>query len=162
MLTNSLEEYLKTIYILKNTEKEVRVTDISKKLNCSKPSVNRALNCLKEEGLIKYEAYGHIELTKKGISTAKAIVKRYDVLKLFLVDVLEVDESIAEQEATAMKHSVSEETITKLENYVNKIFDLGDLNCCYDLNNTKCKECIKISVKSRINKNVKDGGNKNE
>ena len=32
MITSSLEEYLKTIYILKNTEGQVRVTDISKKL----------------------------------------------------------------------------------------------------------------------------------
>ena len=70
-LTNSLEEYLKTIYILKNTENQIRVTDISKKLNCSKPSVNRALNCLKAEELIKYEAYGEIELTEKGINNCK-------------------------------------------------------------------------------------------
>jgi len=33
MITNSLEEYLKTIYVLNNTEKQVRVTDISKKTN---------------------------------------------------------------------------------------------------------------------------------
>ena len=155
MLTSSLEEYLKTIYILKNTEKQVRVTDISKKLNCSKPSVNRALNCLKEKKFIEYEAYGDIKLTKEGTKQAKAIVKRYDILKLFLVDVLEVNDEIAEKEATAMKHSVSEDTIMKLENYINKIFDLGDLNCCYDLNNTKCKECIKVSVKSRINSKKK-------
>lgn len=64
MITNSQEEYLKTIYILKTTEKQVRVTDISKRLNCTKPSVNRALNCLKDEGLILYEAYGNIEMTE--------------------------------------------------------------------------------------------------
>ena len=48
-LTNSLEEYLKTIYILKNTEDQIRVTDIANKLNCTKPSVNRALNSLKSK-----------------------------------------------------------------------------------------------------------------
>jgi len=155
MLTSSLEEYLKTIYILKNTEKQIRVTDISKKLNCSKPSVNRALNCLKVEGLIEYEAYGDIKLTQQGIKQAKAIIKRYDVLKLFLTDVLEVDETVAEKEATAMKHSISENTIAKLENYINKIFDLEDLNCCYDEKSNKCKECIKVSVKSRLKKEKK-------
>ena len=63
-LTNSLEEYLKTIYILKNTEDQIRVTDIANKLNCTKPSVNRALNNLKQNNLINYEAYGKIELTR--------------------------------------------------------------------------------------------------
>lgn len=63
-LTNSLEEYLKTIYILKNTEDQIRVTDIANKLNCTKPSVNRALNSLKSNNLINYEAYGKIELTR--------------------------------------------------------------------------------------------------
>lgn len=152
MLTSSLEEYLKTIYILKNTENQIRVTDISKRLNCSKPSVNRALNCLKSEGLIEYEVYGDIELTEEGTNVAKSIVKRYDILKLFLTDVLDVDENTAEAEATSMKHSISENTINKLESYINKIFDLGDLNCCYDAKSSKCKECVKISAISKLKK----------
>ena len=64
-LTSSLEEYLKTIYILSNTEKQVRVTDIAKKLGCSKPSVNRALNNLKLENLIEYEAYKDIRFNSQ-------------------------------------------------------------------------------------------------
>ena len=43
-LTNSQEEYLKVIYILKNTKKDIRVTDIAKKLDKSKASVNNAIN----------------------------------------------------------------------------------------------------------------------
>ena len=48
-LTNSQEEYLKTIYILKNTQKDIRVTDIAKKLDKSKASVNNAINLLKND-----------------------------------------------------------------------------------------------------------------
>ena len=36
-LTSSQEEYLKTIYILSKTEKEIRVTDIAKILEITKP-----------------------------------------------------------------------------------------------------------------------------
>ena len=115
MLTNSLEEYLKTIYILKNSEGQVRVTDISKKLNCSKPSVNRALKCLKDEGLILYEAYGNIEITEDGEKLAKSAGKREDILKLFLIQIIDVDNQTAEKEAIAMKHAISEETVSKLE-----------------------------------------------
>ena len=147
MITSSLEEYLKTIYVLKNKEGQVRVTDISKKLNCSKPSVNRALNCLKEEGLILYEIYGDIDITKEGIEIAKSIIKRYDILKLFLVEILEVDEDVAQDEAQKMKHSVSEDTISKLENYIIKVLGLEDLKCNYDLANDRCQNCIRIKEK---------------
>ena len=153
-LTNSLEEYLKTIYVLVTTEKQARVTTISKKMNCSKPSVNRALNTLKEENLVFYEAYGDIVLTSKGIEVARKIVKRYDTLKLFLTEVLEVEENKAKDEAEFMKHTVSEDTILKLERYINKILDLGDLECCYDSNNTKCKTCIKLTAKNRLKKEI--------
>jgi len=149
-LTFSQEEYLKAIYIIKNTEKRVRVTDIAKKLGYSKPSVNRALNNLAEEGLINYQAYKEIGLTKKGESLAKDIIKRNDILKLFLIEILEIDENTAEFEATSMKHAVSENTITKLEKYVNKILDLGDLNCGYNKDSEQCRTCVKISAKRRL------------
>jgi len=144
MLTNSLEEYLKTIYILKNTEGQVRVTDISKKLNCSKPSVNRALNCLKDEGFIVYEAYKNIEITEKGEQIAKDIVKRQDIIKLFLTQIIDVDSDTAEKEATAMKHAISKETVAKLENYIIEILGLEDLKCNFDLGNSRCQNCVRI------------------
>jgi len=149
-LTSSLEEYLKTIYILKNTEKEVRVTDIAKRLNYSKPSVNRALNNLKELGIIEYESYGDIILTQNGAQIAKDIVKKQDTIKMFLTEVLDIDKAIAEEEAKSMKHAISEETTKKLENYINKILDLGDLDCGYDANSEKCKNCVKITARNRI------------
>ena len=147
MISSSLEEYLKTIYILKKTEKQIRVTDISKKLNCSKPSVNRALNCLKDEGLVIYEAYKNIEITEKGMHVAKATVKRQDIINLFLTQIIDVDEEIAEKEAIAMKHAISEETVLKLENYIVKILGLDDLKCNFDLGNNRCQNCIRIKEK---------------
>ena len=150
MITSSLEEYLKTIFILKNTEGQVRVTDISKRLNCSKPSVNRALNCLKDEGLISYEAYGDIEITEEGISIAKSAIKRYDILKLFLVDILGVDEMVAQEEATKMKHSISEDTIKKLESYIIDVLGLDDLKCNFDLSSDRCQKCARIKSKTNF------------
>ena len=48
-LTNVQKEYLKTIYLLEKSKKEVRMTDIANKLNKTKPTVNYAMNSLKEE-----------------------------------------------------------------------------------------------------------------
>ena len=49
MITKASEEYLKTMYVLKKQNGNIRVTDIANKMNCTKPSVNKALNNLKEE-----------------------------------------------------------------------------------------------------------------
>lgn len=90
-LTNSQEEYLKTIYILENSNQKARVTDIAKKLQITKPSVNKAINVLKEMKLVESEPYKDITLTKQGKEKAQEILKRYDTLKIFLIEVLEID-----------------------------------------------------------------------
>ena len=65
MISKSQEEYLKTMYVLIKQNGSVRVTDIANKMNCTKPSVNKALYHLKDNGLVNYESYGTIELTKE-------------------------------------------------------------------------------------------------
>ncbi|MCI8277381.1 MAG: hypothetical protein HFJ46_05640 [Clostridia bacterium] len=57
MISKSVEEYLKNIYILERTAKVIRVTDIASKMNCTKASVNKSLKILKEEKLVSYEPY---------------------------------------------------------------------------------------------------------
>ena len=149
-ITNSQEEYLKTIFILEKNNKKVRVTDIAEKLHITKPSVNKAINILKDMELINYKIYGDIKLTQQGEKLAKEIIKKHDILKMFLSDVLEVEPNKAEEEAKQMKYAISEDTAKKLDQYIGKIFDLGDLNCNYDSNSEKCRNCVKITAKNRL------------
>ena len=65
MISKSLEEYLKTMYILKKQNGNIRVTDIANRMNCTKPSVNKAIYNLKDNKLLNYESYGTIELTEE-------------------------------------------------------------------------------------------------
>lgn len=51
-----------------------------------------------------------------------------------------------------MKHAMSKETEQKLEVYINKILNLGDLDCNYDQNSEKCRNCVKITAKNRLKK----------
>ena len=153
-LTNSQEEYIKTIYILSKTEKEIRVTDIAKKLDITKPSVNRAIKNLKDIRLLNYETYGEIQLTEEGEKIAQEILKREDVMKLFLSKILDIEEKQAETEAIAMKHAISRKTEEKLEQFINKVLNLGDLDCDYDETSEKCKNCVKITAKNRLQKDI--------
>ena len=148
-LTNSQEEYLKTIYLLEKNNKKVRVTDIGKKLKITKPSVNKGINILKELGLIIYEAYKDILLTHKGKELAIKIIKRQDILEMFLVNVLEIERKQAVEEAKALKHAISEKTAIKLNKYITEVLNLDELECGYDINNEKCRNCLRVTAKNR-------------
>lgn len=154
-LTGSQEEYLKTIYLLEKNNEKVRVTDIANKLKITKPSVNKGINTLKEMGLVNYKAYGSISLTEKGEELAISVIKRQDILEMFLVEVLEIDKKQATEEARAMKHAVSEDTALKLDKYITEVLNLGDLDCGYDANSEKCRKCVKITARNRLRKNNK-------
>lgn len=143
MVTESLKEYLKTMYILKKQNGHIRVTDIAEKMACSKPSVNKAINNLKLEGLLSYESYGTIELTEDGKNLAKKLLEAYDIVYLFLKEVLGLEEENAKVDAEKIKTSISDETANKLVRYVHKALGLSNLNCNYDINQEKCRSCIK-------------------
>ena len=60
-------------------------------MNCRKPSVNKAINNIQDNELLNYESYGAIELTKEGENLAKKILETYDIVFLFLKDVLGIE-----------------------------------------------------------------------
>ena len=84
MISSSLEEYLKTIYVLKKQGQDIKVTTIANRMNCTKPSVNKAIKNLKANEMLEYEAYGEIRLTNKGEALAKKVLEAYDIVYVFL------------------------------------------------------------------------------
>ena len=73
MLSPSLEDYLEELYRFSLYNDIVRVTDISRKLNVSLPSVSKALRKLKAGQYINYQRYGIIDLTDKGKKNGKLL-----------------------------------------------------------------------------------------
>ena len=143
MISKAQEEYLKTMYVLKKQSGNIRVTDIADKMNCTKPSVNKALNNLKKNHLVNYETYGPIELTEEGENLAKKILEAYDIVYLFLKDVLDLKEEDAQSEAEKIKTTITDDTINKLAKYVHSQLGLSNLNCNYDINKEKCRCCAR-------------------
>ncbi len=117
----SLEDYLETILFLSQKNDVVRVTDIAEDMNISKPSVNKAMNLLKSKNLVSHEHYGTISLTQTGLEMAQSVAARHHILKRFLKDLLGVEEKKAEEEACLIEHSISKETIDKLNDYLNSV-----------------------------------------
>ena len=150
MISKSLEEYWKTIYVLKQQDGNVRVTDIATKMNCTKASVNKAINNLKDNNLVNYESYGKIELTEEGENLAKKILEAYDIVYIFLREVLNMDEEEAKSEAESIKAAVQDNTINKLARYVHKELGLFSLDCDYDINKEKCRECARRAASKKL------------
>jgi DtxR family Mn-dependent transcriptional regulator len=141
MISKSTEEYLKTIYVLMKQNDIVRVTDIASKMNCSKPSVTKQLSILKENGLINYESYGKIELTKKGIDVATHALADYDILYILLHDVIGIDEELSKSEAAKIKSVIDEDALNKISDYINIKFGLDKLKCNFNIRKEECRMC---------------------
>ena len=152
MISKSLEEYLKTIYILNVQNGNIRVTDIADKMKCSKASVNKAINHLKENKLINYETYGTIELTMEGENLAKKILEAYDIVYVFLKDVLNIESEKAKIEAENIKQTISDGTLNTLAKYTHRVLNLNSLECDYDVNKERCRECARRKGEREWNK----------
>lgn len=150
-LSNIQEEYLKVIYLLEQNENGARVTDIAQKLKRTKPTVNYAINNLKEEGLVNYETYGNITLTDLGKKQARKILEAYDIVYIFLQEILKLDKNKAESEATKMKAILEDETLNKLAVYVHNVLGLYKLDCGYDINKERCIKCLRRKERKNIN-----------
>jgi len=121
MKTNESQEmYLEVIYNIDQQGEVIRSIDIAKILGYSKPSVNRGINKLKEEGFVSQEPYGHITLTEKGRKEASRIKNRHIYLTDFLTLSLGIDKETAENDACRIEHVVSKETMDAVIEYVKK------------------------------------------
>lgn len=119
-MTASLEDYLEAVFVLSGSNSQVRLTDIAAMLKVSKPSANRAVNTLTQNGFLSHETYGAITLTPEGETYAASVLHRHKLLKHFLNDTLGVNEKTAEEDACKMEHVMSAETIEKLYEYLER------------------------------------------
>ena len=116
-LTQSLEDYLEMVHMLRLANGLARVKDIAAALGVKMPSVAKAMVELKKMGLVRQEPYSGVELTEEGERVAAMILNRHILLKGFLIQ-LGVSEAIADKDACSMEHILSAETLGKIEDFV--------------------------------------------
>lgn len=121
-LSEALEDYLESIYrlILKNGA--ARVKDIAAALNVRYPSVTSALQSLTKRGLINYEPYGLVTLTKDGYSAAIRVTEKHRLLKSFLASVLGVPLATADETACRMEHVISKDVYVRLVQFIKYLY----------------------------------------
>ena len=124
-ITPSMEDYVKSIYMLEGERGYVRVKDIAQEMSITMPSVSSALKTLKKKGLVTHQRYDAVNLTDEGRKIALSVIRRHDILLLFLLNILGLDLTIAEKDACAMEHAISPETLERLTYYVERAGKTG-------------------------------------
>ena len=113
-LTSSMENYLKTVFILYRKQGYARCVDISEYMGVTMPSVSRAVKeLIKAEYLIK-EANGTLSLTMAGKKIAENVYERHCLFREKLL-AAGVDLQTAERDACRMEHGISEESFRKVK-----------------------------------------------
>lgn len=116
-LHESQEMYLETILRLSQRKETVHSIDVANELGFSRPSVSIAIKALKENGYIEVLPNQALVLTSKGTNTANSVFEKHKALTKLLIS-FGVSENTAEEDACKIEHIISEETFTKIKEYL--------------------------------------------
>ncbi|MCB2311242.1 metal-dependent transcriptional regulator [Clostridium tagluense] len=117
-LTFTMENYLEAIYNLSTEGKGARVSDIAEILNVTKASTNSAMSTLSEKGLIINEKYKEVFLTPTGLKLAEFTSQKHEVIQRLFVEVLKIDDRIADKDACAIEHVISSDSIYAMQQFL--------------------------------------------
>ena len=112
-ILESSEIYVETIYLLSLESDTVRAKDIGNYMEVTRPSVSRALNVLREKGLIRNTKNGIVQLTEGGLILAKHIYERNLLITRHFME-LGVDEKTAKEDARQVEHFISDTTFNAI------------------------------------------------
>lgn len=116
-LSASLEDYIEAIYHIIEEKLVARSKEIAARLDVSRASVTEALRALSKKELINYAPYEAITLTEKGKVVAEDVIFRHEALKRFFIEVLAIDQSVAEEGACKIEHTAPPEIIQRMINF---------------------------------------------
>lgn len=152
-VTNSLEDYLETIFRLLRGSSVARVRDIADELGVTPASVSPAMKRLEAMGLVEYSRRSYIRLTAKGIEVARKTLARHNLLFRFLTEVLGSDPDRAERDACAMEHHLSDGSMERLAAFFEFLAACPELRSILESGFGKCLDGLSGSA-SRCSSSV--------
>lgn len=86
MASQTEENYLKSLLMLTGSTKGVNASELSTLLKVSLPTVNSMVKNLKKQGLVNYEKYKPVSLTRKGKKEAALVLRKHRLTEMYLVE----------------------------------------------------------------------------
>ena len=113
-ITQTLEDYLKAIYVLAEESQPVIAARMAAEAGVSASTIFATLRRLEKDGYVTINRRKEIHLTVDGRNIAEKIVRRHFLTERFLTDLLGLDWVKAHQEAHRLEHAISQEVEERL------------------------------------------------
>jgi DtxR family transcriptional regulator, Mn-dependent transcriptional regulator len=108
--TEAVEDYAKAIYGLQRHEEgPVTTSALAERLGVAPSSVTAMLKRLDELGLVRYEPYHGVTLTRAGEKVALEVIRHHRLIEAFLADALGMPWDRVHDEAEVLEHYISED-----------------------------------------------------
>jgi DtxR family Mn-dependent transcriptional regulator len=114
MITIRQEDYLKEIFLLEITGREITVTDLAKRLRLSLSTITIGVRRLVKAKMLDHERYGSLCLTIEGRQKALLIYRRYEGLRAFFHELLGIDRKRSSEIACGMEHYMNASAANRL------------------------------------------------
>jgi DtxR family transcriptional regulator, Mn-dependent transcriptional regulator len=118
--SSTVENYLKTIYLgsVGSDGKEARLLpmgQLAAAVGVTPGTATTMVKTLAESGLVNYEPYAGVSLTRAGRRLAALVLRRHRLVELFLVRVMGLRWDEVHEEAELLEHVVSDRLIDRMD-----------------------------------------------
>ena len=118
-LSSAVEDYLKTIYKLREGDEAVTTQAIASRLAVAPPSATAMVKKLAAMKLVRHTPYRGVELTAAGEKIAVEMIRHHRLIETYLAEVLGVAWDKVHDEAERWEHVLSEEVEAKMAEALN-------------------------------------------
>jgi len=108
MLSASIEDYAKAIYVLEERHGVASTTALADRLEISPPAVSAMVKKLAALGYVTHVPYRGVRLTDEGRRVALEVLRHHRLLETYLVEELGVPWDRVHAEAEVLEHVLSE------------------------------------------------------
>ena len=115
-ISTTMEDYLEMICRIVREKKFVRVNQLAGLLNVTPPSASKMVNKLKEIGMVDFEPYGIIQVTKEGEKLGGYLLHQHEVLDRFFCRINGTSNELELVEK--IEHFLDRRTVENLENWL--------------------------------------------
>jgi DtxR family Mn-dependent transcriptional regulator len=117
--TATVENYLALTYSFERDGQATIATRLAEQLGVSVPTASATVKRMMRDGWVSVDGKKLIHLTPSGRQKARMVMRRHFLIELLLREVLEVPWSRLHTEAHAIEHTISDDTLSRIQEKLN-------------------------------------------
>jgi DtxR family Mn-dependent transcriptional regulator len=118
MHTQAVEDYLKAIFEIQQSEEQVATTTLANHMNVTAASVTGMIKKLAELKLVTYQRYQGVKLTEAGQKIALEVIRHHRLVERYLSEALGVPWDQVDAEADKWEHVLSDDLESRIDAYL--------------------------------------------